>query len=130
VKNTINVVYNWAIEQQYIRNVQSSPVQGLKVRGEKEERVPEILTIEQIRDLLLKAKIFNHKWYPIWATALLTGMRNGELHALLWSDVDLEKRRIIVSKSYNTRTRSVKSTKSGSMEGFQNLAAFHSNGRN
>jgi integrase len=41
-------------------------------------------------------------------------MRNGELNALLWSDVDLEKRRIIVSKSYNTRTRSVKSTKSGS----------------
>jgi hypothetical protein len=62
VKNTVNVVYNWEIEQQYIRNVQSSPVQGLKVRGEKEERVPEILTIEQIRDLLYKAKIFNHKW--------------------------------------------------------------------
>ena len=114
VKHTINVVYGWAIEQQYIRNVQSSPTQGLKVRGEKAESVPEILTIEQIRDLLQKAKSFRHKWYPIWAMALLTGMRNGELHALLWSDVDLEKRRITVSKSYNCKTRSVKSTKSGS----------------
>ena len=45
--------------------------------------------------------------------ALLTGMRNGELHALLWSDVDFENRIIRLTKSYNTRTRAVKSTKAG-----------------
>jgi integrase len=45
--------------------------------------------------------------------ALLTGMRNGELHALEWSDVDFENSKISVNKSYNTRFKVVKSTKAG-----------------
>lgn len=45
--------------------------------------------------------------------ALLTGMRNGELFALLWTDIDFDQARITVSKSYNTRGRITKSTKSG-----------------
>lgn len=44
---------------------------------------------------------------------VLTGMRNGELFAVLWSDVDFESRIIRLTKSYNTRTRTVKSTKAG-----------------
>ena len=45
--------------------------------------------------------------------ALLTGMRNGELYALEWSDVDFENSMIRVSKSFNSRTNSIKSTKAG-----------------
>jgi len=45
--------------------------------------------------------------------ALLTGMRNGELYALEWSDVDFENSLIRVSKSYNPRLKIVKSTKAG-----------------
>lgn len=82
---------------------------------EKEiERVPEILSIDQIKRLLRTAKDTKHAWYPVWAVALLTGMRNGELFALTWSDVDLENKIITLSRSYNSRTRSFKSTKSGS----------------
>jgi integrase len=44
---------------------------------------------------------------------LLHPTRNGELYALLWSDVDFDNRKMTVSKSYNPRTRSIKSTKSG-----------------
>jgi integrase len=40
-------------------------------------------------------------------------MRNGELYALLWTDVDFQNRRITLSKSYNARRREIKSTKSG-----------------
>jgi integrase len=29
-----------------------------------------------------------HPWYPIWAFAVLTVMRSGELLALEWGDVD------------------------------------------
>ena len=113
VKNTVNVVFRWGIEEKLIRGVASTPVEGVKVVLDKAEGVPDIFTIEEIRTLLREARRIEHPWYPIWAMALLTGMRNGELHALLWSDVDLENRKITVSKSYNTRLKLVKSTKAG-----------------
>ena len=79
----------------------------------EEEKVPEILSIEQIRLLLKTARDMDHLWYPVWAMALLTGMRNGELYVLTFQDVDFDNKLITLSRSYNTRTRSTKSTKSG-----------------
>ena len=113
VKNTINVVYRWGIEERLIKNVTVTPVQGMSITREKAEKVPDIFTLDEIRKFLKFAKQLEHPWYPIWAMALLTGMRNGELVALTWADVDLENRKITVSKSYNTRLRSVKCTKAG-----------------
>ncbi len=113
VKSVINQVYNWGIEERLIPGVFDSPVAGVQVKKEKEEKLPEILNLEQIKTLLLEAKRLEHPWYPIWAMAILTGMRNGELHAMLWSDVDLDGRMIRLTKSYNTRKRAVKSTKAG-----------------
>lgn len=113
VKYMINVVYKWGIEERLIPNANVSPVEGVKLTHDPIEKVPDIFTIEEIRALLHNAKLLEHPWYPVWAMALLTGMRNGELNALLWTDVDLDNRKLTVSKSYNTRTRSVKSTKAG-----------------
>lgn len=113
VKDTVNVVFNWAIDHRVIESVRESPMRGVELTAPKAEKVPDILTLEEIRTLLREAKRMEHKWYPIWAMALLTGMRNGELHALLWSDVDFESRKLTVSKSYHTRLKRVKSTKSG-----------------
>lgn len=113
LKHTINVVFKWGIEERLIKGVQVSPTDGLQISKNGSEKVPDILTIEEIRKLLQYGKELVHPWYPVWAMALLTGMRNGELHALLWTDVDLNTKRITVSKSYNTRTRTVKGTKAG-----------------
>ena len=130
VKNTINVVYNWGIEEKLIIGVQQSPVHGLDVGKEKEEELPEILSLPEIRALLVRAREHNHDWYPVWAMALLTGMRSGELQSLLWTDVEMvseeiaraqekleaSKRRygmIRVTKTWNTRTRSTGPTKGG-----------------
>ena len=88
-----------------------SPTYGIKV-GRQEEKKPEILTVAEIRHLLLSAKQLNHPWFPVWAMAILTGMRNGELFALTWRDIDWETNMISVTKSYNCRKRIVKSTKS------------------
>lgn len=112
LKNTINMIFNWGIESKIIRGVTHSPVFGLKIVL-KEDKKPEILKLEEIRRLLKEARERNHPWYPIWAVALLTGMRNGELFALKWSDVDLEKGLITVQRSYNKRTKEFKSTKAG-----------------
>ena len=112
LKNTINMIFNWGIESKIIRGLAHSPVFGLKIVI-KEDKKPEILKLEEIRYLLKEARERNHPWYPIWAVALLTGMRNGELFALKWSDVDLEKGLITVQRSYNKRTKEFKSTKAG-----------------
>ena len=112
VKNTINMIFNWGIESKIIRGVTHSPVFGLKIVL-KEDKKPEILKLEELRLLLREARERNHSWYPVWAVALLTGMRNGELFALKWSDVDLDKGLITVQRSYNKRTKEFKSTKAG-----------------
>jgi integrase len=112
LKNTINMIFNWGLENKIIRNVTQSPVHGLKITL-KEEKRPEILKVEEIRKLLYEARETRSKWFPVWAMALLTGMRNGELYALKWSDVDFEKNLITVQRSFNKRTNAFKSTKAG-----------------
>ncbi len=42
---------------------------------------------------------------------LYAGLRRGELTALTWEDVDLDKKIITVNKSYNHKTKSTKATK-------------------
>lgn len=112
VKNTVNMIYNFGIEEGMIQGVRVSPVHGIKLNF-KTEKVPDILTIEEIKKLLYEAKRMEHPWYPVWAFALLTGMRSGELYALEWNDVDLENNLIRVSKSHNNRLNIIKSTKAG-----------------
>lgn len=112
VKNTINMIYNWAIEERMIRGVHHSPVYGLKITLKQEKR-PEILKIDEIRKLLHEAKAQNHDWYFVWAMALLTGMRNGELYALRWEDVDFDNETIKVERSFNFKIGEFKETKAG-----------------
>lgn len=112
LKNTINMIFNWGVEEKVIRGVIMSPVYGLKIKGNS-ERKPEVLDVQQIRKLLRVAKETNHRWYPVWALALLTGMRNGELYSLTWKDIDFERRIINVERSFNFKFGITKSTKSG-----------------
>lgn len=112
IKNVITRVYEFAIKNRLINPMTVCPVSTFKFPKE-EEKQPEILNLSQIRKLLLEAKKMKHPWYPIWATALLTGMRNGELFALTWNDVNFEDKLIHVNKSYDVRHNRVKSTKAG-----------------
>ena len=116
LKASINLVYNWGIEEGWIKSgeriVNQSPVYGLGIE-DKSEKAPPILTLDEVRTLLYQAKIQNHSWYSLWAFAVLTGMRSGELYALEWSDVDEVNGVIRVSKSFNKRLKEVKSPKNG-----------------
>lgn len=112
LKNTINMIYNFGIEERLIKGVHQSPVYGVQITIVQDKK-PEILKVDEIRKLLFEAKSSDHDWYCVWAIALLTGMRNGELYALKWSDVDFDNDHITVQRSYNKRMNDYKSTKAG-----------------
>ena len=52
-------------------------------------QVPKTLSAEQAK--LFLVSINDHRWYPIYVLALMTGMRKGEILGLHWEDIDLEK---------------------------------------
>jgi len=111
-KGLLHKAFIYGIENRLIRGLDRSPAQGIQI-ARVEEKKPEILTIGEIKKLLVEARRYQTPWYPIWSMAILTGMRSGELYALLWTDVDWENKVISVSKSYNGRFKCIKSTKSG-----------------
>lgn len=111
-KSMINNVFKWGIEEGYLFTTTRSPAVGIALE-KQEEKKPEILTLEQTRKFLNAAKQLKHPWYPVWAFAILTGARNGEIYAVHKDDVDLENNKIIISKSFNNRRGEIKSTKAG-----------------
>ena len=100
-------VFQSAVEEGLIG---CSPVPKMRVR--QTQKIAKVLTAEQAKILLEKAKEFESPWYYHWALALYTGMRNGELYALTWSNVDIESRRILVNASWS-KVGGMKDTKSG-----------------
>ncbi len=112
IKNVINCVFNWGIDSGKLRGMHISPAHGIKIDSKNEKR-PEILSAAEIQMLLTKARLHQTEWFPVWAMAIHTGMRSGELFALLWSDIDFDNRIIRVTKSFNKRTNSIKSMKGG-----------------
>lgn len=71
-----------------------------------------VLSLKEASLLLKKAKEVDSEWFPVWAGALYTGMRNGELIALRWENVDFENSKIKVNESWNAKD-GFKTTKSG-----------------
>lgn len=112
VKSILNKIFSYGIESGLIKNMPMLPTAGIKFQKE-EEKMPEILTISEIKKLLFAARELEHRWYPVWAFALLTGMRNGEIYALLWDDVDFDNKIINLTKSFNKRSGQTKCTKGG-----------------
>ncbi len=103
----IRAVFNYSVEAGYVNR---NPTPKMKIQiGSK---IKKVLTEEQVKLLLNKAKQVNHEWYPHWMMALYTGMRNGELYALTWDKVNLEVGQILVNESWNSKD-GFKETKSG-----------------
>lgn len=103
----IRYVFNFALEKDYIMK---NPTPLIKFKAN--DKIKAVLNEQQIEALLQKADEANNEWHPHYAMAVLTGLRNGELYALEWQNVDLEKRLIYVKSSW-TKADGFKDTKSG-----------------
>jgi integrase len=73
------------------------------------KRKPDFLRVHEV-PLLLRA--LDPRWRPLFATAIYTGLRKGELLALRKSDVDLDRQVLSVARSHERST-----TKGGHQDG-------------
>jgi integrase len=62
-------------------------------------------TDDEIQRVLRAARDQGEDVFALYATAIGTGMRAGELAALLWADVDFERRLICVQRSFDGPTK-------------------------
>jgi integrase len=111
MRSKIKAIFEHGIQHNLIA-LRHNPVHDLVIR-KGEERKPEILSIGEIRRLVQLAFIHKHDWRYVWSLALLTGMRNGELFALRWTDIDWDQKLITAARSYNGRIKKVVATKAG-----------------
>jgi integrase len=91
-------IFEMAVEEGIIDR---NPCAGIQVKVPEVEQ--KVLTNTEVMVFLREAKTLNHRFYPVWALALMTGMRSGELFALRWADLDLEARTISVSKQWSSK---------------------------
>jgi integrase len=78
-----------------------NPCIGIRVRVAEVDQA--VLTAGEVEIFLREAKDVNHRFYPVWTLAVMTGMRSGELFALKWTDVDLEAKLISVSRQWTSK---------------------------
>jgi integrase len=83
IRKCITNVFNYAVECRYVND---NPCRRIKL-----QKVPEpslsILEGPQIKIFLQKAEESGLEWFPIWAIAIYTGLRSGELMALRYKHI-------------------------------------------
>ncbi len=94
----IRRIFQMAVEDGLIDR---NPCMGVQVRVPEVDQ--KVLTNTEVEVFLKMAKQTNHRFFPIWFTALKTGCRSGELMALGWNDIDFEGMTISVSKQWTSK---------------------------
>lgn len=110
VRSAVNTIFDWARLERIIPAHIESPARGVSL-PKVETKLQPILNRDEIRLFLKKAREIDHEYYYLWAVAVSTGCRSGELWALRWTDVSFETRMISITKSFSSRLGCDKSTK-------------------
>jgi integrase len=79
------------------RKLAYNPVQHVKLPSATKTKNVYALEDDEVKKLLNSAQQMNI--YPLFRMALLLGMRLGELSALQWSDIDLEKATVEIRRT-------------------------------
>lgn len=105
----MSAIYNFMIDSDAATR---NPIARIKPLKEVKNDKIRALSTEEVQALLSKTKIVYPDFYPMLFTALFTGMRRGELLALMWDSINWVKGKITVDKNYvNGRLGSPKSSK-------------------
>lgn len=90
----LGAIFRYAIEQEYL---QKNPTRFLK-KVKEDHHEMDFLNPEEINRLL---DACSANFYPVVFTAVMTGLRVGELFSLKFSDVDFSKNVIHVRRTYH-----------------------------
>lgn len=110
LRKGLNGIFQLAIDRGYVAR---NPLNLIPPPRKPDERKLEAMTKSEIRQLIDEAYRRDITWASIWHLVYLTGLRSGEAYALQVSDVDFENRRLHVTKSFCSRQKMAKSTKTG-----------------
>ena len=81
--------------------ISKNPTLSIQVKVPKTQL--KVLNSIEATTLLKEALNCHHRFYRIWAVALMTGMRSGEMFALCWKDIDMETGLISVNKQWTNK---------------------------
>ncbi len=81
--------------------MERNPCLGIRIRVPEVEQ--KVLTTAEANILLQEARRHGHSFFEVWALALMTGMRSGELYALKWVDVDFDARIISLTRQWTSK---------------------------
>ncbi|GAH98024.1 unnamed protein product, partial [marine sediment metagenome] len=98
LKHMLNKAVDWG----YLK---SNPIKRVKFLKEPPGRTRYLNDSERERLLDACKHSDSDMLYPVVLTALLTGMRKGELQGLTWDDVDFERREITLKRTKNNEVR-------------------------
>lgn len=93
VHSTLRVALQHAFAEDLVtRNV----AKGVKIATPEKVTTIDPFTVDEAREFLRKSR--EHRLYALWATVLLLGMRRSEVCGLHWSDIDLAKGTLRISR--------------------------------
>lgn len=81
--------------------VTKNPTRGISIKVP--QTMQKVLSAREVDTLLKSANSVNHRFYYVWAFALMTGMRSGEMYALKWTDIDFDAGIISVNKQWTNK---------------------------
>jgi integrase len=107
VRNLLSKILNTAVDWEYLP---VNPVRGVKLPARPLREDRRFLTVDEVMRLLTE---LDGPAYTLILSAVLTGMRIGELLALRWKNVDFERRIIRVREAVFEGHVSTPKTRSG-----------------
>ncbi len=94
----IKRIFEMAVEEGILSK---NPALSVQVKVSKSEQ--KVLNSKEVSSLLNEAFKTDHRFYKVWAFALMTGMRSGEMFALCWKDIDLQTGLISINKQWTNK---------------------------
>lgn len=91
-------IFQMAIDEGIIGR---NPTSGINIKVP--QAMQKVLGAREVEILLQVARNTQHRFYHVWAFALKTGMRSGEMFGLRWVDIDLDANLISVSRQWTSR---------------------------